>query len=72
MIPKPTLLPMVSMPMPEAAVDENYGSVLRQYDIRPPGQFSAVQAKAKAQPMQKRANPHLRQGVLAANAAHVP
>ena len=36
------------MPMPEAAVNEDDGSVPRQNDVRPAGQFSAMQTKAKA------------------------
>lgn len=51
------------MPVPEAAVDEDHGFVLRQYDVGLAGQVAAVQAEAVAHAVQQRAHGELRGGV---------
>gem|GEM_PF-2038472 len=58
--------------MPEAPVNEDNGSMLRQHDVGFTWQSFSVKAKSKTKPMEQRADTPFRRGVLAANPAHVP
>ena len=59
-----------SMAVPEAAVDEDDGVVLGEYQVRTSGEVAAVQAKAKAKAMQKGAYLEFRCSVTGTNSAH--
>ena len=58
------------MTVPEAAVDENRRSVLRQDDIGRAGQAAALKPEPEPQPMQKLTNDHLWAGVSLPDGAH--
>mgnify|MGYP007051637610 CR=1 FL=1 len=59
------------MPVPEASVDENYGSMPRKRDVGPPRQIGPMKPETVAQPMKCTANGHLGTGVPGAYARHV-
>lgn len=48
------------MPVPETAVDEYYGAVFRQHNIRCAGKIVSMKPKSISQPMEQRANENLR------------
>lgn len=60
------------MPVPEAAVNKNYGFVFRQDDVGAAGQFAVVQAEAITHFVEHGADEHLRLCVFAGDAGHVP
>jgi len=49
--------------MPEAAVDEHHGPILRHFNVRPARQLLPMQAEAVAHPVQNAAN-HLLRGCI--------
>jgi len=51
------------VPVPEAAVDEDHGFVLRQHDVGLAGQVAAVKAEAVAHAVQQGADGELRGSV---------
>lgn len=61
----------VGVQMPEAAVDEDDASAGAEDEVGGTGKALVVEAIAVSQGMDKAANPELRRGVLAANAAHI-
>ena len=56
----------------EAAVDENYRPVFRQYDIGSPRQATVVQSESVASCMESPANQEFRARVLRADRRHIP
>jgi hypothetical protein len=60
------------VPVPEAAVNKDHGTVARQDDVRPAREIATVQAKSISQPVQRRANDQLRLRVPAPDPGHVP
>ena len=58
--------------MPEAAMNKNHGFVFRQDDVGAARQFAVVQAEAITHSVEHRTHYHLRLGVFAGDAAHVP
>lgn len=56
--------------MPEAAVDEHHGPVLRKHKVRGAGQSPHMKSISKPPGEKKRAKYPFRSGVLAANARH--
>lgn len=62
----------VAMPVPEAAVDENHGLVLRQHDVRPSRQRLSVQPEPIPHPMQNAPHDLFWRRILPPDTAHVP
>ena len=60
------------VPVPEAAVDEYHGLVLRQHNIRPPRQLLSVKPEPIPHAVQQAPDHLFRCRVFAANARHVP
>lgn len=60
------------MPVPEAAMDEDYGAVLGKDEVRFARQAFVVEQVAKALRMQAASDYHFGLGVLAPDAGHHP
>jgi hypothetical protein len=60
----------IAMSMPEATVNEDARTELRQDDIGSPVEITNVQAISKAKAMEEPAHCQLRLGILAPNARH--
>lgn len=58
------------MPVPEAAVDEDGGTILGQHDIWLTWKTADVDAEPVPKPMEQAANGNLRLGILGAKARH--
>ena len=63
-------LAAIRMTVPEAAMDENRRSVLRQDDIGRAGQAAPLKPESEAQSMQKLTNDHLWAGVSSSDGSH--
>lgn len=60
------------MPMPEAAMDEDDGPVLRENDVRFPRQVRNMQLETEAFPVEQAAQHQFRFCVLTPDTGHVP
>lgn len=58
------------MSVPEAAVNEDHGLVLREGDVGPPGQVLPVQSEPEPRRMELLPHQDLRLGVLAPDPSH--
>lgn len=59
------------MAVPEAPVHKNHGPVLRQHEIRSPGNFAVVQAKAKPAGMEPTTDDQFGFGISAPDRSHI-
>lgn len=60
------------MPMPEAAMDKDYGLARREDDVRSPRQQLRMQGIAEATPVERLAQQQLRLGIFALDPSHHP
>lgn len=58
------------MPVPEAAVNENRGLILRENDVRSARQITAVQAETVTEPVQRPPHRNFRLSVFTFHARH--
>ena len=58
------------MPVPEAAVDKDNGSVLGKDDVRRPGKIASVEAVPEAHSVEEGPNRELGARILVADARH--
>jgi hypothetical protein len=58
------------MPMPEATIDEDHASELRQHDVWTASQRSVIELESQSCPMQVAANRQFRSGIAASDPCH--